>query len=449
MQQTSKILWGEGLFLRPQHFQQQDAFHEWRLAEVARNLHPYAWGARCIQVDVDALASGMLRFNKLQLVFPDGELFAAPQEDELPAPVSLQQLPSGTSDIVFYAALAPLRASGSNFAPDAQKTDGSVRYTQHNINAIDTFTNADSAELAVLRKCVTIRASTEPRDNLISMPVCRLRRTATGGFELDSSYMTPSISISSSAPIQAVLRRLLDALQAKVNALYGFHREPSKHVIEFRSGDIASFWLLHTASSAFASLSHFHHQPGLHPERLFQRLLELAGSLMTFSKEYALTDLPPYQHANPTACFSQLETILQGLLDTVISTKYFSIALEELKPSFHHARMDSEKISPQTGLFISVKATMSPAELVNIVPVRFKAGAPDDVEKLVLSAMSGIRITHAPQVPSAIPVKPGCIYFSLDASGQLYDRMLKAQSMTIYVPSGIADLEMELFALNQ
>jgi predicted component of type VI protein secretion system len=33
-------------------------------------------------------------------------------------------------------------------------------------------------------------------------------------------------------------------------------------VIEFRSGDIASFWLLHTCSSAYAGLSHLFHHPG-------------------------------------------------------------------------------------------------------------------------------------------------------------------------------------------
>ena len=54
---SSKVLWGEGLFLRPQHFQRQDAYHEWRLAEVARTLHPYAWGVRRLRVDADALAS--------------------------------------------------------------------------------------------------------------------------------------------------------------------------------------------------------------------------------------------------------------------------------------------------------------------------------------------------------------------------------------------------------
>ncbi|WP_164178783.1 type VI secretion system baseplate subunit TssK, partial [Stenotrophomonas maltophilia] len=75
-----------------------------------------------------------------------------------------------------------------------------------------------------------------------------------GGFELDENFVAPSMAINASAVLYQRLRRLLDALQAKVNALYGFHREPTKNIIEFRSGDIASFWLLHTANAAFAAL---------------------------------------------------------------------------------------------------------------------------------------------------------------------------------------------------
>ena len=100
MIQSSKLLWGEGLFLRPQHFQRQDAYHEWRLAEVSRAMHPYAWGLRRAKVDVDGLATGVLRFVELQLIFADGELYSAPQEDELPAPVSLESIPAGTSEVV-------------------------------------------------------------------------------------------------------------------------------------------------------------------------------------------------------------------------------------------------------------------------------------------------------------------------------------------------------------
>ena len=86
---SSKVLWGEGLFLRPQHFQRQDAYHEWRTAEFTRMLHPCAWGVRRLRVDPDALATGVLRFTELQVVFPDGELYSAPAEDELPAPLKL------------------------------------------------------------------------------------------------------------------------------------------------------------------------------------------------------------------------------------------------------------------------------------------------------------------------------------------------------------------------
>ncbi|MFX7784535.1 type VI secretion system baseplate subunit TssK, partial [Acinetobacter baumannii] len=88
------------------------------------------------------------------------------------------------------------------------------------------------------KKSVKLVAETEPRDQFISLPVVRVRRTGTGGFELDESFVAPSLSINASAVLYQRLRRLLDALQAKVNALYGFHREPTKNIIEFRSGDI-------------------------------------------------------------------------------------------------------------------------------------------------------------------------------------------------------------------
>ena len=65
---TSKLLWGEGLFLRPQHFQRQDAYHEARLAEAVRSLHPHAWGVQRLEVDTDALATQQLRLRGVQAV---------------------------------------------------------------------------------------------------------------------------------------------------------------------------------------------------------------------------------------------------------------------------------------------------------------------------------------------------------------------------------------------
>jgi type VI secretion system protein ImpJ len=219
-------------------------------------------------------------------------------------------------------------------------------------------------------------------------------------------------------------------------------------VIEFRSGDMASFWLLNTASSAFASMTHLFHHPSLHPERYFEQLLNLAGQLMTFSKTHSLTDLPIYNHAAPSPGFAKLHDIIRDLLDTVISSRYFAIALSENKPSYHSGRIDSGKIDERTTFYLGVGADMPALELVDVVPLRFKIGAPDDVEKFVLSAMPGVRLVHSPQVPAALPVKPETYYFSVDNKSALYERMLQAQSLSIYVPAGVKNLRLELLAVT-
>ncbi|MFN3415958.1 MAG: type VI secretion system baseplate subunit TssK [Caldimonas sp.] len=449
MTPSSKILWGEGLFLRPQHFQRQDAYHEWRLAQVARMLHPYAWGVKHLRIDEDALQSGLLQLLELRAVLPDGDLYDAPRDDLLPPALSLNELDLQQSEFTFHLCVAPMRRMGSNHARLEEDTGVELRYRQDcDAQAGDWFTDAVPAEVVILRKAARLRGSHDLREDTVSLPLLRLRRKGTGGFEVDRRYIPPSLAIESAPPLQSLLRRLLDALQAKADALIGLHREPSKNVVEFRSGDVASFWLLHTVSAAHAFLSHLARHPGLHPERLYQGLLQLAGGLMTFSKSFTLADLPAYDHHEPSDCFAKMDHIVRELLEAVISTRYFAIALHESKPSFHVGRLDSEQIQASTAFFVGLSAGLPGSELIETAPLRLKIGAPDDVEKLVLSAMPGVRLVHAQQVPAAVPIRPGMHYFSLEARGPLYERMLQAQAIALYTPQGWPDLRLELIAVN-
>ncbi len=441
---ASKVLWGEGLLLRPQHFQRQDQYHEHRLYKSIRAVNPYAWGVEALQIEREALASNVLRVLTLALRFQDGEWVDAPGADELPDTVDLSQLTQQT--VTYYAALPGLKPFSGNFAPPGQPTKA-VRFVQANEETPDLYTQAAPASVSYLRKTVRLVPEFEPRDAYLSFPLLRLRRAPSGQFELDPGFVPPSLSVGAAPTLFQQVRRLLDALQAKVSALYGHHREPSRNVIEFRSGDMSSFWLLHTASSACASLSHYLHHPELHPERLHEQLLGVAGALMTFSRSWTLSDLPVYQHAEPGPGFDKMFQIIRDLLDTVISSKYFAIVLNEVRPSYHHGMLDSGKIDDKTTFYIAVSADIPTLELVDTVPLRFKVGAPDDVEKCVLSALPGVRLQYAPQLPAAVPVRPDTCYFILEAKGQMVERMLQAQSMAIYVPSGMTGLKLELLAV--
>lgn len=448
MRAAAKVLWGEGLFLRPQHFQRQDMYHEGRLAEMSRLLHPYAWGIKRIKIDRDALGAGTLRVLEVQAVFPDGEIYSAPETDDLPQPVRLDDVASSSDSWVFALGLPLMREYASNFASNGEREGSAVRYCQAEEAAPDLFTNAVEAELSILRRTPRLLGPSDPVDRFISLPIVRVRKTSTGGYELDPTFIFPALAIDSHLHLYAMLRRILDTLQAKCAALYGYHREPSKNIIEFRSGDTASFWLLHTASSAFAELAHLFHHPSLHPERLFQSMLRLAGGLLTFSNSYRLEDLPPYDHADPGPNFMKLDNMIRELIDTVISARYVSVALAEVKPSFHLGRIESDKLA-NASYYLGVSADMPPAELVETVPMRLKLGAPDDVDKVVLSAMPGVRLQAAPQVPAAVPVRPGAYYFSIEPHGPLYERMLQSQSIMIYVPEGFKDMKLQLFGVTK
>ena len=52
MADSNRILWSEGMFLRPQHFQQQDRYHESVLQQIQKSLKTHWWGY--LDVDLEA-----------------------------------------------------------------------------------------------------------------------------------------------------------------------------------------------------------------------------------------------------------------------------------------------------------------------------------------------------------------------------------------------------------
>ena len=92
MFKAEKILWGEGLFLRPQHFQLQDAYHEQRLNHTIRSTIPFAYGIQNIQFDEAQLHTHILALESISMIWQDGEIYQAPTRDLLPEPVLLDEL---------------------------------------------------------------------------------------------------------------------------------------------------------------------------------------------------------------------------------------------------------------------------------------------------------------------------------------------------------------------
>lgn len=434
---SAKILWGEGLFLRPQHFQRQDAYHEARLAQAMRWLRPHAWGLAALDVDEDALAAGLLRVLSLQAVMPDGEIVCAPRDDELPEPVPLEAAEAGST---WELVLEPMRADAANYASGDDRSLA-ARYAAHASAARDWFTGAPEAELVVLRR----RPRLQPAGSAgIGVPLLRLRRRAAGGCELDRDFVPPALVLAGAPSLLALQRRVIERLRVRLAALHGLRLGTAGLGVDTRAADPAALALMQAAGAGCARLAQL--GPGSAPEQLFGVLLELAGALSAFAPEPA-ADLPAYTHADAGAGFAALEALLRERLEAVAAERCISIAFDESRASLRVARLDAAAPGPGTTLYLSAQADMPLAALIEAVPARLKLGAPEDLERLVHSAVSGVRLVHAAQWPAALPLPPGACCFLVEPQGPWYERLLQARALAVHVPDGLPGLRLGLHAL--
>ena len=121
-----KVIWQEGMLLRPQHFQQSDRYYDYQLKTRTRTLELYAWGFFDLEIDRQSLNTGKLVVNQASGILPDGTLFEIDRE------AIAIDVPPNTSNMPVYLAL-PL-ATGNHIearrpdhdrppAPDPRRSD--------------------------------------------------------------------------------------------------------------------------------------------------------------------------------------------------------------------------------------------------------------------------------------------------------------------------------------
>jgi type VI secretion system protein ImpJ len=446
MSHPERILWGEGMFLLPQHFQQNDCYWEDCVADVAASVHAHPWGVRAITWDKSSLGRGLLQAEQLELTFQDGAAFRAPAKAPLPIPRQLADIPGLEAENLVYAVLPVWNAFGGNIESDTAR--GRLPRFRHAPHPTpDLFTTAVEGEVVTLTPNVALMVAGENRDGCLSVPVGRLLRTPTGTWAMDENFIPPLMELRGSEAAQRLVRRLVEILQVKAQSLSGSHRERVKSVADFGTSDVASYWLLHSVNRSFPLLNHALRFPSMHPETLYLALAQFASELLTFSSSATLGDLPSYDHDNLTGCFGKLDELIRSMLDTVISARFMLIPLSTPKPSMKVGRLDSDRLLEGVDFFLSVSGDQPAAFFEDEVPPKLKIGSPDDVEKILHSGLPGVRLKSRIQPPGALPVRVGNYYLALEAGGQIFERMLKARSICIYVPQTLPEFKIELYAV--
>ena len=154
---TNRVVWQEGMFLRAQHFQQQDRWLEMLVRARTAALRPYPWGVVEMTIDRDLLSTGRFAVSSAIGTFEDGTPFSIPAETDHPPPLDL---PESTRNAIVYLA-APIRQAG---AVEIAMNGSEGRYALRDFEAYDTHSaSPQPAPLLIARLRLRYMLETEER----------------------------------------------------------------------------------------------------------------------------------------------------------------------------------------------------------------------------------------------------------------------------------------------
>lgn len=454
MDDQQKVLWTDGMFLTPHHFQQWDRHHQAQAWQRQRAVQPLGYGFTELRIDEDALAVGDLVVTRCSGVMQDGLVFDCPGHDDPPPTRQLAGLFDAKGSVfdarregVSVYLAAPLVRPGIRASSADGLIDGNpTRYRSSTVVVRDETTASNERELVTAKTSLRLLLEGESRDNYTWIKLGELGRTAGGRIAVLPSYIPPCIHLGASERLQTLLRRTLETLSGRSSDLSAQRRNRGAGVVDFAMAETATFALLTIVNTAIPAIRHCYSQPGMHPERMYVELARLVGALYTFAGEGHPKDLPLYVHDDLGGTFTGLDDQLRSLLNVVIPTRCLRLPLKQVKDTLFAGEIGGE--DEELTYYLAVFASVRPEKLIHEVPLKAKVATPQAIDFLVAQALRGLGLQHLPTPPPELPISPDWQYFRVLNVGEQWKEVQSAKQIAFYLPPEFKGLRLELLAVR-
>ncbi|RYH09354.1 type VI secretion system baseplate subunit TssK [Tropicimonas sp. IMCC6043] len=444
MSWESKVLWSEGLFLQPHHFQQADRYMEAQLGGLAGRLRPYAWGVSQLEIDREVLKIGQFAIRSCSGVTPDGAVFRVPETETHPPAL---EVPSTIKDCIVYLSV-PQRRQGALEVDMTGAELSAARLRPAELEVTDvTSPGRKSATLGVGKLRLQFALQVDDLADRLVIPVARIIEVKSDQeVVLDGGFVPTCMDIRAAAPLHGFLGELEGLLNHRATALSGRLTQAGTR----GSAEIQDFLLLHTINRILPQVRHLLSIENVHPESFFRDCVALTGELATFiDPKMRPADFPKYQHHDLTGCFGPVIRDLRKYLSAVLEQNAISIPLEPRKYGISVGVIADRKLIRNAGFVLAVSSEAPPENVRRHFAGQSKVGPVEEIRQLVNSALPGIALRPLPVAPRQIPYTAGSVYFELDPESQYWAKMTTSGGIAVHVSGTYPGLKMELWAIRQ
>ena len=444
MSWRSKVIWSQGMFLQPHHFQQEARHVEHLIDLRMRAAGPHAWGFFELVLDEGLLALGRVGIVRASGVLPDGTPFMIPTVDAAPVPLELQ--PDVKGEIVYLA--APVARAGLTEV-DFGDSGAHELYRFRAVNEeLRDHTNAsdepEPIQTGALNLCL-VRAR-DATDAYTLLGVARVvEQRADRQVVLDRGYIAPQTRIEATAQLSATAALLHGLIRQRARLLASRMGQLSHGVSE-----MSDFLMLQALNRAEPVFHQHAGAPHVHPGEFHLACLQLAGDLCTFASESRhASDYPLYRHVDLKATFEPVVNDLRRMLSVVLERNALQLELAERSHGVRTSVFPDPELARHSNFVLAVNAQMPSDQLRQRFPAQSKLGPVDRIRDLVNLQLPGVTMRLLPTAPRQLPFHAGFHYFELDRGGDLWKQLERNGSLALHVAGDFPGLELELWAIRQ
>lgn len=444
---NNRIVWSEGMFLQPQHFQQHDRYLWHRETLRARALNAFAWGFTKLIIDENALAIGKIGIIEAEGLLPDGTTFQIPNEDAAPI---LLDLSTDTRDEVVYLCLHITRPGVIDSDSENPSTNIPVRHRASEVVISDhNASESRTAPVQIGRLNFMLRTRVDRADeSLACMGVVKVtERRSDGKVVLDRGFIPPTLHVNSSLNLRSFVREVGGLMAQRGIALSSRLAQPGYRGVS----DVTDFLMLQVINQYESFVTHLESIQALHPERLYSELLQIAGGLATFRESRRPPKFPAYDHNDLQACFNAVMNDIRLSLSMVMEQNAFQIELQERKYGIRVSIIEDVNLLRTATFVLAVNAQMPQDALRARFPTQLKVGPVDKIRELVNLHLPGVTVSPMPVAPRQLPYHAGFTYFEMNTRGNEFWRQLESNGggLAMHVAGEFPGLEMEFWAIRR
>ncbi len=428
---SHSLFWGEGLFLRPHHFQYIERLNQEALRRSESWTTPAYYGIHQLEIDLDALSNWRVSLSRCHIRLADGTQLRFPEDCHIsPEAIPRTAFKNSESRLRIYLGISELRRGTSNIGNGSETPPR--RYVHHREEIEDENAAGNPQEIDLRRANPRILIGEDAARGFDALPIMQLRlgTTAEAPPQIDPDYIPPVLCQEAWPQVSSFVRSVYDRLSALADQL---SRQMTDRGVSFASGhreDFERILHLHSLNTALGGIAPLPFTRGVHPFTIYTELCRAVGSLAIFRRTRKINELPVYDHDNLAYCFQELKKLLE--IEVGADSDYVRVpfAWQGLQMS---VRLQQEWLEPSWAFYIGVESAVNSSRVTELLSERkldLKAGSSDEVDDIFRRGRRGVQIVRATEVPRAFP-RQNWHYFHVDRKNEVWSNVERTLNLGI------------------